>query len=140
VLRRRLGEKAEGVAEDGRGEADAVVDVHGRRREFDRALLVAEAHVERLVQHLGHAVELEDEVHVPRRAAELPIRDGAQAGVLLQPHDVTDGVVLDAAQLVRVHLAGREALPCLQQLGRAQEAADVVGAEGRPVPGRHQIG
>ena len=54
-----------------------------------------------------------------------------------------DRRVLDAAQLVGVDRAVGEPLPRLEQLGRAQQAADVVGAEGRSVSlchGAPQIG
>ena len=75
------------------------------------------------------AAELVDEVHVPGRAAELAVGDVLQADVLLQRDDVADRRVLDRAQLVVVDAAGRVVLAGLEQLGRAQQAADVVGPE-----------
>src|SRR3712207_5915408 len=72
-----------------------------------------------------------DEVHVPRGAAELAVGGGAQADVPLEPDDVGDRLVLDAAQLGRVDLPRRGPGPGVEQALRAQEAADVVGAERR---------
>ena len=65
--------------------ADAAVDVQRRRaRTRSSPCCVAELHVQRLVGRLGDAVERVDEVHVPRRAAELAVGRRAQADVALQ--------------------------------------------------------
>src|SRR5207248_2544304 len=53
-----------------------------------------------------------------------------QADVALQGDDLADGLVLDRAQLVVGDALRGVVLAGLQQLGRAQQAADVVGAEG----------
>ena len=54
-----------------------------------------------------------------------------QADVLLQLDGVGDGGILDGAQRVGVDAAGGELVARGEQLGRAQQAADVVGPEGR---------
>ncbi len=54
-----------------------------------------------------------------------------QADVLLQLDGVGDRGVLDLAQRVVVDRAGGEVVARGEQLGRAQQAADVVGPEGR---------
>ena len=74
------------------------------------------------------AAEPVDEVHVPGRAAELAVGGRAQADVLLQLDRVADRVVLDRAQLFGVDRVVREVLARLQQRGRAEQAADVVGS------------
>ena len=63
------------------------------------ALLVAHLHGQLFVG-LVDAVDLVDEVHVPRGAAELAVGGGLQADLLLHAHHVADGLVLDGAQLV----------------------------------------
>ena len=98
--------------------------------ELAGALVVAELHHEFLVG-AGDAAELVDEVHVPRRAAELAVGHRAQAEVLLQGDDVADRVVLGRAQAVGVDAAFAEVLPGLHELARAQQAADVLGPERR---------
>ena len=57
--------------------------------------------------------------------------------VLLQPHGLADRVVLDGAQLLVVELAVRVGRTRVEQPLRAQQAADVVGAERRCVPLAH---
>ena len=47
-----------------------------------------------------------DEVHVPRRAAELAVRGRPQPDVLLQAHHLADRVVLHRPQLVGLEAAG----------------------------------
>ena len=137
---RRL-QELERVAEDRRRQPDPVVDVQRRRRELDRALLVAELHMQRLVEHLGDAVELVDEVHVPRRAAELAVGHGAQARrrAGARPRRGSRRPRSRAARRRRSRRR-RTARRASQQLRRAQQAADVVGAERRSVSRRHQIG
>ena len=130
-------QEGERVAEDRVRQPDPAAHVQRWRGELDRAPLVAELHVQRLVHHLRDTVEGVDEVHVPRRAAELAVGDRPQADVALQLHDVADRGILGRAELVAVDPAGRVVLPRPQQLGRAQEAADVIGAEGRPLPRAH---
>ena len=50
---------------------------------------------------------------------------------LLQAHRLADRLILDRAQLVGVDGARRVVGPGLQQRRRAQQAADVIGAERR---------
>src|SRR6266699_1057789 len=85
------------------------------------------------------AVEAVNEVDVPPVAAELAVGDRLQADVLLQLDGVLDAFVLHGAQRRTVDLAllvsGARGMECL----RAQQAADVVGAErgfheGAPTP------
>ena len=78
---------------------------------------------------LRDPVELVDEVHVPGGAAELTVRRRAQAHLLLLAHDLFDRLVLDLTELRRVDPAGGMVVARLQQSGRAEQAADVVGAK-----------
>ena len=68
---------------------------------------------------------------MPRGAAELAVGRGPEAGVLLQADRVADRVVLDGPQLVGADPALREVVAGRQQVGRAEQAADVIGAERR---------
>ena len=86
----------------------------------------------------GDTAEPVDEVHVPRRAAELPVGGRAQADVLLQRDDVADRLVLDRAQAGGVDPACREVVAGLHQRARAQQAPDVVGPERRLGAGVHR--
>ena len=79
----------------------------------------------------AHALQLVDEVHVPRRAAELAVRRRPQPDVGLHPHHVPDGVVLDRAEFVGVDRPLGVLGPRRQQSLRTQQAADVIGAERR---------
>ena len=63
-----------------------------------------------------------------------PSVTGAQPDLLLHAHDLADRVVLDGAQLLVVEPAVRVRGPRVEQPLRAQQAADVVGAERRRVP------
>ena len=51
--------------------------------------------------------------------------------LLLHADDLVDRVVLGGLEALVVELAGGVRLARLEQLGRAQQAADVVGAERR---------
>ena len=82
-------------------DAELAVDAHRGRRELDVALGVVELD-RQVAGRLLDAVELVDEVHVPRGAAELAVGGRLQADVLLHAHHVADRVVLDRAQLVGV--------------------------------------
>ena len=128
-----IGEKREVLAEDRVVKRQALVHARPRRRELDRAPVVAEARLHRVLRALD-AAELVDEVHVPGGAAQLPVGDRAQADLLLHRDRVANRLVLGGAQL----LCGEAALVVrgagLEQRRRTQQAADVVGAEGRRRP------
>src|SRR4051794_33401488 len=84
-----------------------------------------------VARRLGDAAELVDEVHVPRGAAELAVGGRPEPHLLLHAHDLADGVVLGGPQRVGVDRAGGEVLARLQQRGRPEQAAHMVGAVGR---------
>jgi hypothetical protein len=90
-----------------------------------------ERHLDRVVLDLLDAAELVDEVHVPRLAAQLAVGRGLQPDLALPPDVRLDGGVLDLRELRGRDVAGRELVAGLEHLFRAQEAADVVGSEGR---------
>ena len=76
-----------------------------------------------LLVSLVDAVELVDEVHVPRRTAELTVGGGLEADLLLHPHRIANRVVFDSPQLVggqpaplRELLAGRSSSGGLSRL------------------------
>ena len=130
-----LGEERERVAEDRLAERHLVVHPQRGGLEVQVALGVAEVHLQLLVG-AADALELVDEVHVPRGTSQLAVRGRLQAGVALQADDLGDRLVLDLAQGVRVDLPGGVPGPGLEQRGRPQQAADVVGAErGTVIPG-----
>jgi len=102
-----------------------------RGRVLEVLVLAVERHLDRVVPDLRDAAELVDEVHVPRLAAQLPVGGGLQADLALHPDVRQDGGVLDLLELPRRNLACGELRTGLEHLFRAQEAADVVGSEGR---------
>jgi hypothetical protein len=53
-----------------------------------------------------------------------------EADLLLQRDGIADGLILDARQSRGGDLVALMRLPRPMQLGRAQEAADLIGAEG----------
>ena len=79
----------------------------------------------------GHAVDAIDEARPVRGAAELAVGDRFEPGLLLQRHRVADGAVLDRLELVVGETVLAPGAVRLAQLGRAQQAADVIGAERR---------
>src|SRR5258708_37771730 len=104
-------------------------DVQDGRREIDISLLAVEVRGEPAARL--HAVELLEEVDMEIGAAELAVGHRLEAKALLEAHDVADREVLDLAQLFLRDRALLVPLARLEQLLRAQEAADVIGAEGR---------
>ena len=102
-------------------------------------LLVVEVHRELLVGRVD-ALELVDEVHVPRRTPELAVGRRAHAGLALERDDVADRGVLDPSQAVVVELARLVSGARVEQVGRPEQAPDVVGAERRERSGCHVFG
>ena len=74
-------QELERVAEDRVAERDAVVHLQRGGLEVEVAVGVVEVHLHLLVGVAVDALELVDEVHVPRRTTELAVRRGLQAGV-----------------------------------------------------------
>ena len=132
-----LRQEPEVVGEDRLVEVQRRADGQTGGDELTGALVVAELHDEFLVGP-DDTAEPVDEVHVPRRAAELPVGGRAQADVLLQRDDVADRLVLDRAQAGGVDPACREVVAGLHQRARAQQAPDVVGPERRLGAGVHR--
>jgi hypothetical protein len=75
------------------------------------------------------SVERGDEAGAEVATAELAVGDDGDAGLLLPGHRDGDRLVLDRAQVAGSDRAGVAALPRLEQGLRAEQAADVVGAE-----------
>jgi hypothetical protein len=50
--------------------------------------------------------EAENEIHVPRLAAQLSVRDALEADAFLQRHHVADGRILGGAQVGRARASG----------------------------------
>src|SRR5262249_54248711 len=136
--RRRVAEEREVVAEDRLRHSELRVDVERGRRELDLAVLVEEPDGD-VAGLLRDPVEAVDEVHVPRGASELPVGGNAQANLLLQPHSPADLLVLGRAQLRGIDLPGREVGSGAGEAARAEEAADVVGAERWARPDGHSF-
>ena len=77
---------------------------------------------------------------MPGVAPELAVGGAGEADLLLHGHHVGDSLVLDLPQRRVVQLAGGVLVAGAQQPFRPQEAADVVGAEGRGDAGAHARG
>ena len=77
------------------------------------------------------AVELAEEIVVPERAAKFAVGDGFEADLLLLLDDLLDLAVLDGLEFCRRDLAALAPGARLLERRRAQQAADVIGAEGR---------
>ena len=71
----------------------------------------------------------EEEVEVPPIAPELAVGDRLEADRLLLRDRLPDASILDLRERRSGELAAPRFRPCLAQLGRAEQAADVVGAE-----------
>jgi hypothetical protein len=86
-----------------------------------------------------HAAELLQEVDVEIGAAELAVGDALQADVFLELDDLGNGVVFDGAQGLFGDLAFLLLRAGVEQALRAQEAADMVGAERGVLACRHGV-
>jgi hypothetical protein len=64
------------------------------------------------------------------RAPEFTVGDALQAGVFLCLYDLGDGAIFHRAQLLARDRSLRRLVARIEQLARAQEAADVIGAKG----------
>ena len=107
------------------GEVDLADHAHG---------VMPGLHARELDAHVGMeqlaAGELREEIEMPPGAAELAVGRELQADRGLPVHDLLDLHVLDLAQLVGRDLALLELGARLLDRRRAQQAADLVGAEG----------
>ena len=77
------------------------------------------------------AVQAPQEVEMPPGAAELAVGDRREPDLLLLLDDALDLAVLDRLEVGGADLALGALLARLLQGGRAQQAADVIGAERR---------
>ena len=75
------------------------------------------------------AVGERDKTRPIGRAAKFAVGGEAQPGFFLQFHYAADGVVLDFAEFGLADFFRRKLPERLAQRGRAQQAADVVGAK-----------
>ena len=108
------------------GVSHLVDDAHHRRRQFFGAVGSADGH-----RHIGlHAAQLLQKVDVEVGAAELAVGDALQADIFLELDDLGDRLVFDFAQPFGRDLAVRMLFAGFEQDLGAQEAADVIGAEG----------
>jgi hypothetical protein len=76
---------------------------------------------------------------VPGSAAELAVGDAFQAKILLPADNIADGLVFDAAQIGGADAAIFFVFASLEQFRRPQQAANVVGTEGRGFGLNHRI-
>jgi hypothetical protein len=105
-------------------------DVQRRRSVFNCSRRVGELHRE-VSWRLLHAAKGVDEVHVPRRPAELTVGGRLQAHLLLHPDRLDDLLILHRPEFGGGDRADREILARLEQPLRPQQAAHVVGPERR---------
>jgi hypothetical protein len=77
------------------------------------------------------AGELAEKIVVPEGAAKFAVGDRRKSGLLLLANDRGDLAVLDRLELVGADLAALALRARVFERGRAQQAADVVGAERR---------
>jgi hypothetical protein len=68
---------------------------------------------------------------VPGRAAELAVGCRLEPGLTLEAHDLADRLVFGRAETRGVEPARRVLRARLEQLGRTEQAADMIGAERR---------
>src|SRR5690348_16543197 len=92
-----------------------------------RAVIVMEGEARRT--H-GKTLDRIDDMRPIRDAAELAIGDDGEAELLLHRHAIADGPILRRGKGVRIDRALGEGAESLTKLGRAQQAADMLGAEG----------
>ena len=76
-----------------------------------------------------HSVEPFEKIEMPHGAAEFPICRAAQSGLRLSGDDALDRGILSGAQLGGGDFAARTPGSRILQGGRAEQAADVIGAE-----------
>jgi len=119
------------VLEIGALDVARVADLAGHEDRRRRQVILAVGPRHHLGIVGGHAFELPQEIEVEIRTAEFAVRHRLQADILLEPHDLGDGAVLDGAQGGGVDLAPGMPVTRLQQIDRPQETADVVGAKRR---------
>ena len=109
--------------------AEGAGDFEHRRSVFDVLVLVVEV-------EFDPAGELDtfdpgQDRRVELVTAELPVRDGRDSGLFLKRNHFADAAVLDLAPGPVGDLAPLVPLQSQLELGRAQEAADMVGAKRR---------
>ncbi len=121
-------EELEILAEDALLILQLADDAQGRGGEFDAALVVVELDFQVVLDLLDPA-ELVEEIHVPGAAAVFAVGDSQKAEILLQLHGLANRLVLGGPELGLGDLALLIAGAGVQQLGRAQEAAHMIGAE-----------
>jgi len=88
------------------------------------------------LEHGGLDLEAVAALHEPApvgAAAELAVGHDLQAGLLLQPHHVKDGLVLDLGEGRRSQLALGVLAEAVTQCPGAQQTAHVIGPEGWPL-------
>ncbi len=111
------------------GEADLAGDLHAfiaRRAPRRNAMPVS-------ITWRLDAVEAPEEIEMPPGAAEFAVGDRLQADRFLLLDDALDLAVFDRLERGGVDLALGVLLARLLQRGRAQQAADMIGAERRLV-------
>src|SRR4029077_9863086 len=104
--------------------------LHGRRAVLAVAVGGMKAHGELRRDH-PHVLEFQHEVPMPGVTVVLAVGDELEPELFLHAHDVPDGGLLDAREPGRRELALLRLLACLDQRLRPDQAADMVGAEGR---------
>ena len=77
---------------------------------------------------VAEAVDRLDDLALERQPAHLAVGDHREAGVLLQRHAEVDGAIFDDLEGGPADAPRRQRRLRLEQRGRAQQAADNVGA------------
>src|SRR5215472_3629458 len=125
-------EKSEIVDEDSPalGPRELAGYLHGRRAVQAVAFGRMKAHCELGRDH-PHVTEFQHEIPVPGVAVVFAVGDELEPELLLQSHHLTDGRMLNTLELGVRHLFFLRLLARLDESAGADEAADMLGAEGR---------
>ena len=126
-----VADEREGVGEDRLRQRDRGGHVRGRRGPLVVLVLVVERDLDGVVLDLLDTAELVDEVHVPRRAAQLAVGRRLQADLALHANDLTDRFVFNPLEVRSGDQALGELVAGLVHFLGPQEAPDMIGTERR---------
>jgi hypothetical protein len=113
--------------------SDGGVDHHGRRCELDLGSIVPLEFGKKLPLGDGDPAEVFEEVEVEKEPAKLAVGYPSKADLLLLFHKVGDGFVFCPAKVSGFDQSFLTLPPGGSDLGRTEEASDMVGPKGGAV-------